>query len=223
MHDQLSEDILISAMEDCLPSLDPPAKIVASAADDMRQKIVYAALTLGPNLKLGEKITDIDRIYLVKDPVDVAVTRLKRVLFPWMVQHFCGSPTKTKAICIFEMFLEGKSKNDQNYSRLMGRMNTVRQDSELAKSMSWFKRVSTSSGRKVDANIFDDMYKIHMLGSSADEVHTTIHQEMFRQILKTPARKSFSSEVSAAVRQIRQTCEAAGFPLKKLGLSDSFA
>ncbi len=207
-------------MEGLLPS---HAETVAFAADNVRQAIVYAALSPGPSAKLGENMNSMDRAYFATDPVDIAVKRLKRVLFPWMVQLFRGAPTKTKAICIFDMFLVSGNQNDQNYSRLMGRMNTVRQDSELAKSMSWFKRVSTSSGRKVDASIFDDMYRLHMLGSSSDPTFKAVHQDMFHQILKTPPRTSLSSEISAAVREIRQACETAGFPLKRLGLGDSFA
>ncbi|CAO3440520.1 hypothetical protein [Azospirillum endophyticum] len=199
------------------------AQIVASAADDVRQAIVYAALSPAPALKLGEALTDIDRLNFARDPVQTALKRLKRVLFPWMVENFRGSPTKTKAICIFDMFLGNGNEKDENYSRLMGRMNTVKQDSELAKSMSWFKRVSTSSGRKVDAGIFDDMYRLHMLGSSNDPTFLAAHQELFHQIMRTPPRTSLSSELSAAVREIRETCKAAGFPLRKLGLNDSFA
>lgn len=207
-------------MEDYLPSY---AETVAFAADNVRRAIVYAALSPGPSAKLGENMTGMDRAYFATDPVDIAMKRLKRVLFPWMVQNFRSAPTKTKAICIFDMFLVSGNESDQNYSRLMGRMATVRQDSELAKSMSWLKRVSTSSGRKVDSSIFDDMYRLHMLGSSTDPTFKAAHQEMFHQILRTPPITSLSGEISAAVREIRQACETAGFPLKKLGLGDSFA
>ncbi|WP_455172012.1 hypothetical protein [Azospirillum largimobile] len=199
------------------------AKKVALAPDDVRRAIVYAAISPTPSARLDPAMPSLDRINFMVDPVKSAKNRLKMVLFPWMVDEFRGKPTKTKAICIFDMFLADGKHKDENFSRLSGRMDTIRQDSELAKSMSWFKRVATSSSRKVDANIFDDMYRIHMLGKSNDSLFIAAHQDLFRQILSTPPTMSLSSEISAVVRGIRQACETAGFPLKKLGLTDSFA
>ncbi|MFP5511843.1 MAG: hypothetical protein ACLGJC_01985 [Alphaproteobacteria bacterium] len=75
----------------------------------------------------------------------------------------------------------------------------------------------------IDAGIFDDMYRLHLLGSSAEPTFKAVHQEMLHQILRTPARMSLSSEISTAVREIRKTCETAGFPLERRGLGHSFA
>lgn len=196
---------------------------VATAPDDLRRAIVYAAISPGKPLNLGEELSVQDRLLFKFDPVKIALKRLKLVLFIWMVQDFRAKPTKTKALCIFDMFLANSTQKGDNYSRLVGRMDTVRQDSELAKSMSWFKRVSTSGSRKVDSNIFDDMYVIHMIGTDTDPTFRAVHQDQFRQIMSTPATTSLSNELSAAMREIRQNCEAAGFSLRKLGLSDSFA
>ncbi|CAO3421120.1 hypothetical protein [Azospirillum doebereinerae] len=196
---------------------------IAFAAPNVRRAVVYAALSARPDAKLGEQISGMDRLYFTTDPVRTAMGRLKKVLFPWMVLDFRANPTKTKATCIFDMYLTNGDQSNDEYAKLLGHMRTVRQNSELAKSMSWLKRVATSSSRTVDAGIFDDMFRLHLFGSSQDAFSRSLHQHLFRQIVSTPPTMSLSNELATAVSEIQQTCKDAGFSMKNLGLADSFA
>ncbi|PWC33346.1 hypothetical protein [Azospirillum sp. TSO35-2] len=185
------------------------AHTIAFAPLDVRRALVYAALSRIASSSVG-------------DSVQASTDRLKRVLFPWMVLDFRGEPTKTKALCIFKMFLRDKDDDSKAYAKLAREMKTVEQNSKLAKSMSWFKRVKTSKSRTVDSNIFDDMLTLYLQGDPSNPMAFEMNQELFAQILRTPPTLSQSKELLVAVRQIRQTCKDAGFDLKNLGLSDNF-
>ncbi|ALG72512.1 hypothetical protein VY88_17905 [Azospirillum thiophilum] len=189
------------------------AQKIAFAPVETRRALVYAALSRSQGAVA---------MNMAVDSVQTSIDRLKRVLFPWMVLDFRGEPTKTKALCIFKMFLSDKEDDTAAYAKLSSEMKTVEQNSKLAKSMSWFKRVKTSKSRTVDSNIFDDMFLLHLENDPKDTLRYQMNQELFAQILRTPPTLSQGKDVLAAVRTIRQTCKEAGFDLKNLGLSDSF-
>ncbi|KAA0576918.1 hypothetical protein FZ983_22150 [Azospirillum sp. B21] len=189
------------------------AQTVAFAPAETRRALVHAALSRSQGA-IAKKME--------VDPVETSIDRLKRVLFPWMVLDFRAEPTKTKALCIFKMFLGDREDDSAAYAKLASEMKTVEQKSELAKSMSWFKRVKTSKSRTVDSNIFDDMFLLHLESDPKNILRYQMNQELFAQIVRTPPTLSHSKELLAAVRKIRQTCKEAGFTLKNLGLGDSF-
>lgn len=189
------------------------AQKIAFAPTETRRALVYAALSRSQ----GAIATKME-----VDSVETSITRLKRVLFPWMVLDFRAEPTKTKAMCIFKMFLGDKDDDSKAYAKLSSEMKTVEQNSKLAKSMSWFKRVKTSKARTVDSNIFDDMFLLHLESDPTNTLRYQMNQELFAQILRTSPTLSQSKELLVAVRKIRQTCKDAGFNLKNIGLGDSF-
>ncbi|BAI75753.1 hypothetical protein AZL_c04600 (plasmid) [Azospirillum sp. B510] len=189
------------------------AQTIAFAPVETRRALVYAALSRSPGA-ISKKME--------VDAVETSIDRLRRVLFPWMVLDFRSEPTKTKALCIFKMFLGDRDDDSAAYAKLASEMKTVEQNSDLAKSMSWFKRVKTSKSRTVDGKIFDDMFLLHLESDPKNILRYQMNQEMFDQILRTPPTMSQSKDLLAAVRKIRQTCKDAGFDLKNLGLSDSF-
>ncbi|MGF7176268.1 hypothetical protein [Azospirillum doebereinerae] len=200
------------------------SETIAFAAPGVRRAIVYAALSSRVGANLGPQISQMDRqLYFNTAPLQLTINQLKKVLFPWMVLDFRAKPTKTKALCIFDMYLGNDDGKNDVHKTLRERMETVRQNSDMAKSMSWLKRVSTSSSRTVDSNIFDDMFRLHLFGSSQDHMMRSAHQGLFRQIIATPPVTSLSPQVSAEIHKIQQICKDAGFSLKNLGLTDSFA
>lgn len=186
---------------------------IAFAPAETRRALVYAALSRSQGA-IAKRL-DVDY-------AETSIDRLKRVLFPWMVLDFRAEPTKTKALCIFKMFLGDRDDDSKAYAKLASEMKTVEQNSKLAKSMSWFKRVKTSQSRTVDSNIFDDMFLLHLEGDPTDAMRYQMNQELFQQILRTSPTLSQSKEVLAEVRKIRKTCKDAGFNLKNIGLDDSF-
>ncbi len=201
-----------------------PALKILRCPTNLRPKVVEAALSRGKQIRFAGQ-DKFDRMAVCGGGNDVrhALKRLKMVLFPWMVVLFQADPTKTKAICIFDMFLAESESNLPQLARLREEMQTVRQNAKLAKSMSWLKRVATSSGRKVDPNIFDDMLVEHMTASSRNEIGQMMRGEEFNMILNTPSAMIESPELKTQVEEIIENCKNAGFSLKLLGLSDLFS
>lgn len=197
------------------------AERILLAPANVRHALVQRALCARTGAKIDPNISAFDRAYIYIDPTQSAISRLRRVLFPWMVMDFRGHPTKTKAMCIFSMSLPKVSQKDDRYTRLKEVMERVESDSKMAKSMSWFERVRTSSGRKVDANIFDDMFKRHMQGTG-DDFGTYMNDLLFKDVVEGSGVQAITPQIAAEAEQVRLACKAADFNMRNLGMPNSF-